>query len=250
MGAAIHNIQELYNTYRFGSFNYGRKREKFYPVLKEVITKMAPASCLYDVGCGAGFWFSFYEAHGIKKENITGVDLSPDNCRNLAEQGYRMLCGNILSLTLLDNISDITISTGVIHHTPNPLQAFKELVRITKPGGVIYVAVYNAWHPYYYIVHKAPFLLRWLYWRGNTKIVSFFYHLSKILFQPLALLVMGKFLDEKSSRTLFMDQVITPYAHLFTKQKLIRYARTCNVKPQKLKYCQYGLMIEGFFEVP
>ncbi len=44
---------------------------------------------------------------------------------------------------LPDNHFDYSYSVGVLHHTGDPLQGFRHLVRVTKPGGVIIVSLYS-----------------------------------------------------------------------------------------------------------
>ena len=38
---------------------------------------------------------------------------------------------------------DIVYSSGVLHHTPDPRRAFRNLVRLARPGGAIVVGLYN-----------------------------------------------------------------------------------------------------------
>lgn len=51
--------------------------------------------------------------------------------------------GSNLRLPLADNVADLVVSYGVIHHTPDPLRCFMELARILKPGGHLLLNVYN-----------------------------------------------------------------------------------------------------------
>ena len=143
---------------------------------------------------------------------------APANIEELARRGFAAVCTNALSLDLKDNVSDFTFSQGVIHHTDNPFQAFRELVRITKPGGHIYLNLYNQWNPYFYLVHRATFPIRFIYWNVTTKIASLVYPIAWALFQPVSLLVMGELLGRETARTFFMDQVITPRAYLFSRE--------------------------------
>ena len=146
-------------------------------------------------------------------------------------------------------MSDFTVCNGVIHHTNDPFKAFTELVRITKPGGYIYLNVYNIWNPYFYIVHRAMFPLRFFYWKINKKIIDFVYPLANIFFQPLAYLAMGKFLDEKTGKAFFMDQIITPRAHLFSKSMVKSYAKRTNSTVCEFEYNRYLLMLGAIIKV-
>jgi len=241
--------RSLYDEYRFGDFSYGSKREAYESLLFELLAKAAPGTELFDVGCGKGYWLDAYMRAGIQKDRITCVDLAPANVEELRQRGFRAEVGNVLELEFPDHASDLTVSIGVIHHTHDPFKAFRELVRITKPGGVIYLNVYNKLHPYYYVVHKATFPLRWLYWNWSGKVADVAYWFAKFAFQPLAWLVFGKFLDEKTGKTMFMDQVITPHAHLFTQGMLRSYAVECGCTIEGCRYNRYYLMLSAAIRV-
>ncbi|MBU0763124.1 MAG: class I SAM-dependent methyltransferase, partial [Candidatus Altiarchaeota archaeon] len=189
------------------------------------------------------YWLHVFEKYGIAKDRLLGVDISPSNVSKLSAEGFGVVCANVLTLPLHTAAFKFTLSIGVIHHTPEPFRAFQELVRITKPGGLIYLSVYNKWNPYYYIVHKAAFPIRFLYWNWSKKTASIVYPLSKILYQPLALLLLGKFLDDKSGRALFMDQVMTPRAFLFSKKDIRSYAAQCNCSVEEIRYTNHFFML-------
>ena len=78
---------------------------------------------------------------------------------------------------------------------------------------------------------------------NTKKFLNILYSLSKIVFQPLALLLLGKVLDDESGRALFMDQVMTPRAHLFSKKKVISYAKRCNCRIETIKYTNACFMV-------
>jgi ubiquinone/menaquinone biosynthesis C-methylase UbiE len=69
--------------------------------------------------------------------------------------------GNNLTLPLASNSFDLVISTGVIHHTPDPTRALAECARIVKPGGLFFVKVRNLHSPYGYLFHTYGAALRW-----------------------------------------------------------------------------------------
>jgi SAM-dependent methyltransferase len=243
------NAKEMYNEHRFGNFNYNEKRLATEPLLRHFLKNIGSKSKLFDIGCGVGFWAKTYLTFGIPKENIELLDLAPDNASALKEQGFNATQGSVLSLPFADNIADYVICNGVIHHTNNSKLAFQELVRITKPGGKIYLNVYNAYNPYFYIVHKATWPFRYLYWHGFKQIADILYFSSSIVFQPLSYLLMGKFLDKQTGRTLFMDQVMTPNAELFTKSEIRRLAKNhfCSVK--QIQFNKHYFMIASIIEV-
>jgi SAM-dependent methyltransferase len=73
------------------------------------------------------------------------VDLAYGSLHHVREDPINAdgVLGSNLRLPLKDNVADLVISYGVIHHTPDPLRCFMELVRILKPGGRLLFNVYN-----------------------------------------------------------------------------------------------------------
>lgn len=246
------NARAMYDEYRFGDFNYGQKRERFDSLLFKYLSKLIKLDKnkkLFDIGCGSGEWLEIYLKHGLQKDQITGVDIAPSNISELNKKGFNAVCSNVLNLELGDNVSDFTVCNGVIHHTSNPYKALCELVRITKPGGYIYLNVYNKWHPYFYIVHRAMFPLRFIYWHINKKVIDIIYHISKIFFQPIAYIVFKEFLNDKTGKAFFMDQVITSEARLFSKSDIKSYAKKLNCSVCEFKYNRYFLMLGTILKV-
>lgn len=101
-----------------------------------------------DMGCGTGEYALWYVMNGAA--SVTGIDLSDGSLavanRRRAEGSipnvqFRKM--DILNCELPDDTYDYSYSVGVLHHTGDPLRGFKHLVRITKPGGVIIVSLYN-----------------------------------------------------------------------------------------------------------
>jgi SAM-dependent methyltransferase len=51
--------------------------------------------------------------------------------------------GNLLPIP--DGVADVTFSSNVLEHVPEPARFLDEMVRVTRPGGVIYVS-FTAWY--------------------------------------------------------------------------------------------------------
>jgi len=109
--------------------------------------------------------------------------------------------------------------------------------------------VYNRWNPYFYLVHRAMAPIRRLYWDWSTGILDAVYPVAKLLFQPLAYLVMGDFLDERTGKAMFMDQVMVPYARLFGKSALRRYAEQCGCTVGQFAYSGGYMMLTAVFNL-
>lgn len=95
---------------------------------------------ILDVGCGAGF-FSILLA-GLGHE-VTGIDLTPDmiiNSRELAqEEGvyctFEVMDGE--NLDLPSESFDVVVSRNLTWTLPDAAKAYKEWIRVLKPGGIL-----------------------------------------------------------------------------------------------------------------
>lgn len=241
--------QHMYNKYRFGNFSYNNSRLNFNPLFIKFIKHIPKEAVVTDIGSGKGFWIKILVNSGHKLKKIVAVDISPRNVSELKKQGFKAFCQDASSLKLKTNSTDFTISEGVIHHTSDPFVSFSELVRITKPNGLIYLNVYNALNPYFFFVHTLTFPFRFIYWNITKKIVFPVYLLSQVLVQPLSLIVFKKFLDRKTHLTLLMDQVFTPTAKLFTKGKVLDFAKRTNCQVKIFQYNRFYLMLSAIIKV-
>jgi ubiquinone/menaquinone biosynthesis C-methylase UbiE len=100
-----------------------------------------------DAGCGTGEYTCW---HAVRNKSVTGVDLSKPSLNRAREYAASYNIANIdfkemsvLDLQFPDNSFDLSYSMGVLHHTPDPYKGFCELVRVTRPGGIVIASVYN-----------------------------------------------------------------------------------------------------------
>ena len=103
-----------------------------------------------DMGCGTGEYALWYAMNGAA--HVTGIDLA-DGSLAVARQRQRdfrlrnveFVKMDLLNCSLPDDHFDYSYSVGVLHHTGDPFRGFEHLVRVTRPGGVIIVSLYNAY---------------------------------------------------------------------------------------------------------
>ncbi|MDD4203295.1 MAG: class I SAM-dependent methyltransferase [Candidatus Omnitrophica bacterium] len=133
----------------------------------EELTKNIKGKSFLDIGSGSGL-FSIAAA-SLGASEVVGIDLS-DKCVAIAYQNKERLIpeknnitflqGSILdSKTMPADKYDIVYSYGVLHHTGNMEQAFKNIVGYVKPQGVLIIAIYNK--------HWSSF-----FWKGIKKIYN------------------------------------------------------------------------------
>jgi len=91
--------------------------------------------------------------------SITALDLSENALKNAkriySELGYPIdtIKADIMNMPLSDNYFDLTWNAGVLEHFNNSdlEKVFKEMVRVTKKGGIILVFVPNKFYFWYQI---------------------------------------------------------------------------------------------------
>src|SRR5258706_15301897 len=99
-----------------------------------------------EVGVGAGTDHLRFARAGAR---CTGVDLTEAAItmtgRRLTLEGLssRLLSADAENLPFPDSTFDYVYSWGVIHHSPDPKTAAKEILRVLRPGGKFCVMIYN-----------------------------------------------------------------------------------------------------------
>ena len=98
-----------------------------------------------DGGCGKGRHTRLAARFGAR--DVLAIDLSAAvdaayaNTRSLPN--VHVIQADLFRLPIAAGVVDLAFSIGVVHHTPDPRQAFMRLVRVLKPGGRIIVWVYG-----------------------------------------------------------------------------------------------------------
>jgi SAM-dependent methyltransferase len=97
-----------------------------------------------DAGCGMGRFTDVLTRWGAR---VVAVDLSEAvhvARRNLAERpGVAFLQADVFKLPFAPASFDAILSWGVLHHTPDCAAAFRALVPLLKPGGLMHIFVYG-----------------------------------------------------------------------------------------------------------
>lgn len=105
-----------------------------------------PATIL-EIGCGTG---QLANLLGLTNRQVIGVDLSFNSLKpaqNFTRHQFidttHFIQMDIFHPCFRSQTFDVTISNGVLHHTPDPRLAFSTMVSLTKPGGLIILGLYN-----------------------------------------------------------------------------------------------------------
>ncbi len=118
---------------------------------------------LLNVGCGTGGFNVMAERAGA---TTCGVDADPEAVAIAAARvrGRRLLCALAESLPFADQSFDIIYCFSTLEHVQDPRQAVHEMVRVLRPGGVLYLHAPNRWACFegHYKVFWVPGLPLWL----------------------------------------------------------------------------------------
>lgn len=109
---------------------------------ERIIAHLRPDSVVLDLGAGAGI-VSQMNFRGIPAQ-MCGVDLDPRVVENpMLEEGRVANAGGI---PYEDGRFDVVFSDNVLEHLDEPLQVFREVARVLKPGGIFLFKTPNKWH--------------------------------------------------------------------------------------------------------
>ena len=79
--------------------------------------------------------------------NYIGFDFCEENNKICSKRGLEVSTVNIKRIPFRDSVFDHTFTVAVVHHIEKDedrLMAIKELVRVTKLGGTIFIQVWSA----------------------------------------------------------------------------------------------------------
>jgi 2-polyprenyl-3-methyl-5-hydroxy-6-metoxy-1,4-benzoquinol methylase len=103
-----------------------------------------PGKRALDAGCGSGRWTYALAELGAA---VVGCDLTAGGLEaaqaNLSQENVRLYQADLFRLPFAPESFDFVMSWGVLHHTPDTRAAFRELVPLVRPGGTMFVMVYE-----------------------------------------------------------------------------------------------------------
>ena len=127
-------VQDVYDRI---ATEFSDTRYRTWTCTEDFLDNIPEGSKVADIGCGNGKAMLY-------KENVLWDGC--DNSKNLViiceYRGINVRTGNVLDIPFQDNTYDYTICVAVIHHLSTiekRMKSVEELVRITKPGGEIFI---------------------------------------------------------------------------------------------------------------
>lgn len=131
-----------------------RSHSNLDPVTRAIIKFMlrhipADIKTVLETGCGTGR-ICFALARSFPNAQITGTDISRDSIdlclkgrseKRIDNADFKLMDINKLEFT--DGYFDVAMSEGVLQHIPGDISGLKEMVRVTKRGGLVFASVIN-----------------------------------------------------------------------------------------------------------
>jgi ubiquinone/menaquinone biosynthesis C-methylase UbiE len=109
----------------------------------------AGGKTVLEIGVGAGADFQNWCSHAL---HATGVDLTEKaialtrerlKINSILPERFSLRTADAEALPFSSDSFDLVYSWGVLHHTPDTPKAFREVLRVLKPGGVMKAMIYH-----------------------------------------------------------------------------------------------------------
>jgi SAM-dependent methyltransferase len=134
----------LHANTQLDSFSGTNESESTFKMKTGFDLEKLKGNLVLDVGCGSGRFMEVVSKYGAE---IVGIDMSfsvDSAFRNLGlKENVHIIQADIFSLPFKESCFDNIFSIGVLHHTPNTKEAFKQLPKLLKVGGEIAIWVYS-----------------------------------------------------------------------------------------------------------
>ncbi len=104
-----------------------------------------------DVGCGSGLFSLAAAQLGASRVHSFDYDIDSVRCADELKRRYApagqwtIEQGSVLDQSYLDSLGrwDVVYSWGVLHHTGSMWPALASAAGLVKPGGTLFIAIYN-----------------------------------------------------------------------------------------------------------
>lgn len=141
--------------YEFDKNFHKVRYEKTFKILKKFLKNNGK---FLDIGCGYGFILKKI-AKEYKKIELYGVDVKP-GIKNYLNKNVNFLLADCYSLPFENEQFDYVALFEVVEHLYNPLYALREVNRVLKPGGLLFISTPNLTRfavLFSLILNKSPF---------------------------------------------------------------------------------------------
>lgn len=123
---------------------YGALADDTVALVTALVNGDPAGSTLLDVGGGPGYFASAFEAAGLRYLGVE-PDASEMHAGPAGEPGAgTFVRASGMALPFADDSVDVCVSSNVAEHVPDPWRMGREMLRVTRPGGLV-VLSYTVW---------------------------------------------------------------------------------------------------------
>jgi ubiquinone/menaquinone biosynthesis C-methylase UbiE len=165
---------------------------------------------ILEIGCGTGQTCNLLAM--TKTRTVFGTDISVNSLKlgnRFREQNkiknLRFLQMNLFRPVFKDEMFDVVICSGVLHHTSDPFTGFQSISKLVKKGGYIIIGLYNK------------------YGRTFTNFRRSIFSISGDNLKPLDSRLRDKNLTDNKKHTWFMDQYKNPHESEHTFDEILHW---------------------------
>jgi SAM-dependent methyltransferase len=125
--------------------------DRFYEFLAADAAGQLAAHCdldgrvVIDIGGGAGYFSAAFRAAGAR---CCLFDIDTGEMLARGRVPANAAVGDGCRLPVRDGGADVCFSSNVLEHVPDPMAFISEMVRVTRPGGIVYLAFTNWLSPW------------------------------------------------------------------------------------------------------
>jgi len=188
------------------------------PFLAALDRAVAPDARVLEVGCGTGQFSNFLALAGPRRR-VTGLDYTRASLAAAEEFRARAGARNLLlaradlfAMPVPERAFDVVICRGVVHHTPDPDGATRQVCARVAPGGHLVLGFYEA-------VARLPHRARRALSGGGARPIRM---LDKVLRR--------RDLTEDKKLTWIEDQYRHPLEHSLSFPHIVKVVRECGLQ--------------------
>jgi SAM-dependent methyltransferase len=100
---------------------------------------------MLDVGGGPGYFRQAFEAAGA---SYVALDADVGELAGAGSIDARTVLGSGMQLPFRDAVVDVCYSSNVLEHVEHPWRMAAEMVRVTRPGGLVFISYTTWWGPW------------------------------------------------------------------------------------------------------